>query len=275
MKFRSHYITAFLALTALFVSCSDNDTAETIAGTVGNAQLYFDNGIDGSSLSLGKTYTNANGEHLTISRLTYIISNIVFIKEDGTEYAYPKTNSYFVVNHETQSLTVKLENIPAGDYKKVRFGVGVDKAQYQLGQAAQQTFWDLAVANKLGTDWASGYRFLNFEGTFTSAAVTTQTPFAVHTGNSSSADNYREVTLLLPTTARVRTTIAPSIHIKTDINLLLDGANKIVLGSSLDAGGTSATIDTGVNVAKIADNTPSIFKVDHVHNESGDDGDED
>jgi hypothetical protein len=269
MKFQFPTITALLAATALFVSCSnDDDTPEAIEGT-GDAELFFDNGIAGDALVLGGTYTNSNGESLTINRLNYIVSNVVLIKADGSEYAYPKAESYFVISEEDDMLTVHLEAVPAGDYKKVRFGIGVDQQRYNEGEAAQQDFWNLAVANDMGTLWANGYRFINFEGSFTSAAVTGQLPFAVYQGSPAGADNYKEVTLNLPTTAHVRHDIAPSIHIKTDINQLLDGANKIVLGNNLDAGNASATIASGNNLAKIAANTPAVFTVDHVHNESG------
>ena len=256
-----------LALAACFVACNDDDSTENLNGTFGDAELYFDNGINGNDLALGTPYANSNGETLTINTLNYIISNVVFIKGDGTEYAYPKSDSYFVVNEETQQLTVHLEALPAGDYKKVRFGVGVDDSRYQQGQTAQQDFWNLAVANGLGTNWASGYRFIAMQGTFTSASVTNAAAFSVY---QNGGNNYREITLNLPTTARVRHDISPSIHIKTNINLLLDGTNKVTLGTSLNTAGTQATVDTGNTLTKIADNTAAVFSVDHVHNESGD-----
>lgn len=271
MKFQFKFIAAVIAAASLFVSCSnDDDNSKIVDGTTGDVELYFDNGIAGNQLVLGNSYTNSNNETVTINRLNYIISNVVLIKEDGTEYAYPKEDSYFIINHENNELTVHLENIPAGDYKQVRFGLGVDQERIAQGEVAQQAFWDLAVANNMGTVWANGYRFINYEGTYTDPSSGHdrhgEIPFYIYQG-SSEADNYREVTLNLPTTARVREGDVPSIHLKTDVNALLDGDNKILLHDNVDENETVTL--SGENLVKLADNTLKMFVVDHVHNGAG------
>ena len=91
----------------------------------------------------------------------------------------------------------------------------------------------------------------------------------VRQGSNTATDNYREVTLNLPTTARVRQGDMPNIHLKGDINVVLDGVNKIKLSENLNQAGTAASIMGGENLIKIAENTQSLFVVDHVHNGSG------
>lgn len=259
---------AVLALTTFFVSCSNDDSNPVVEGTTGDAEIFFDNGVAGDALIIGGTYSNSNGESLTINRLNYIVSNVVLIREDGSEYVYPKENSYFVINHADELQTVHLEDLPAGDYVKVRFGLGVDQQRYLQGETAQQSFWDLAAANDLTWTWSTGYRFINFEGVF-AANGSEELVFQVHQGSNTATDNYREVTLDLPTTARVREGEAPSIHIKTDANVILDGINKIKLNDNLNQAGTASSIMGGENLIKIAENTLSMFTVDHVHNGSG------
>jgi len=270
MKFQFNHIAAVVAAASLFVSCSNNDDSSKVTeGTTGDAELYFDNGVAGDALILGNTFTNSTGEALTINRLSYIISNLVFIKEDGTEFIYPKEESYFVISQEAELFTVHLENIPAGDYKKIRFGLGVDQQRYLQGETAQQSFWDLAAANNLTWTWSTGYKFINFEGTFTSAASAESKVFQVHQGSNTATDNYREITLNLPTTARVREDEQPSIHIKSDTNVLLDGDTKIILQDNLNGAGTAASVMGGQNLIDIAANSLKMFEVDHVHNGSG------
>lgn len=268
---------------SLFVACNNDDNASVIEeNTFGAAELYFDNGVNGDKLVLGSSYTNSNGETLTIKRFNYIISNIVLIKADGTEYIYPKAKSYFIISEEADLHTVQLENIPAGDYVKVRFGLGVDQQKYLEGETAQQEFWDYAVQHNLTWTWSTGYRFINFEGTFKPAHAAkhedheepgTGTPelfnFQIHQGSNTSTDNYREITLNLPTTVRIRKIDKPSIHIVADANKITDGQNKIVLQDNLNAAGTNASIMGGENLIKIAENTLQMFFVDHVHNGSG------
>ncbi|MGV3460481.1 MAG: MbnP family protein [Flavobacterium sp.] len=261
----------FVALSAMalfFASCSDDDNAAQ-PNTFGDAEVYFDNGVAGDALVLGSNYTNSNGETLNIERLNYIVSNFVLIDENGTQFTYPKENSYFVISEEDNRLTVHLENIPAGNYKKVKFGIGVDDQRYLQGETAQQSFWDLAAQHDLTWTWSTGYKFILFEGTFTTPQATGEKGFMVHQGSNTSTDNYREVTLNLPTTARVRPDALPSIHIKSDVNVLLDGANKISLFANLNPAGTSAGIMGGENLVKIAANSLGMFTVDHVHNGSG------
>lgn len=267
MKFQLKNTIAILALTFLFVSCSsDDDSSSVTEGTSGDVELYFDNGVNGDALILGSTYTNSNGESLTINRLNYIISNIVLIKADGTEYTYPKEESYFVISAEGDLLTAHLENVPAGDYTQLKFGIGVDEQRYLQGETAQQSFWDLATEYNLTWTWSTGYRFINFEGTYTSPEVDGEKAFQVHQGSNTATDNYREVTLSLPTTARVREGEMPNIHLKTDANVILDGINKIKLADNINEAQTATAIMGGENLITIAENTLDMFVVDHVHN---------
>jgi hypothetical protein len=274
MKFQSKYIAAVIAAATLFVSCSNDDGSKPVGGTTGDAELFFDNGVAGDGLVLGTSYTNSNNEKLTINRLNYIISNIVFVKDDGTEFAYPKEESYFIVSAEGGLQTVDLHNIPSGDYKKVRFGIGVDNERYLQGETAQQSFWDLATQYELTWTWSTGYKFILFEGTYTAPGVDGDKIFKVHQGSNTATDNYREVILDLPTTARVRQGDMPSIHLKTDVNVLLDGDNKIKLKDNLNPAGTSSEIMGGQNLIDIANNSVKMFKVDHVHNGTGGEHDE-
>lgn len=271
MKFNYIKTVALAAIATAFVSCSSDDDAtnEVIADTYGDVEFYFDNGTNGDALTLGVPYTNSMNETLTVDKLNYIISNFVLIDTDDNEVVYPKEQSYFITNQQDEIKTVHLENIPAGNYKAVRFGIGVDEQRYLQGETAQQSFWDLAAANDLTWTWSTGYRFVVFEGAFTSAENTEPIPFKVHQGSNSETDNYREVTLTLPTTARVREGETPSIHIITDVNKLLDGETKISLYDNLNQAGTAAAIMGGENLIKIADNSTEMFTVDHVHNGSG------
>ena len=271
MNIQIKNIFAVILMTITLGACSSDDSGDVIAeGETGDVGLFFDNGVNGDALILGNSYTNSNGEKLTINRLNYIVSNIVLIKADGSEYVYPKQESYFVIAQEASLFNVDLENVPAGDYTKIKFGIGVDQQQYLQGETAQQSFWDLASANNLTWTWSTGYRFINFEGTF----ATTTNPkmtynFQVHQGSNSATDNYREVTLDLPNTALVRTDMTPSIHLKTDLNVLLDGATKIKLSDNINEAGTATSIMGGENLITIAGNSQAMLKVDHVHNGAG------
>ena len=256
---------AVLALSATLTACSNDE--ETISGT-GMVALEFDNSFNGNDLILEtQTNTTASNEVLKITSIKYIISNIVLTKEDGTTYTYPKSESYFIVDEATAaSHVIDLKNVPAANYTKVTFGVGVDKDQWSAGADGQGDFLATAQAAGMMWSWSAGYKFVAFEGTFTSATVTTALPFKVHTGQTGTDYNYTTVSLDLQTKALVRTTITPQIHIITDLSKVLNSTNVIKLSDS-NASGTGANIMGGSNLPLITQNVSTMFSVDHVHND--------
>ncbi len=267
MKFQLKNIAAVLAATALFISCSNDDDTAKVSGT-GSLDVEFDNAFGGNDLILNtQSNVTSNNEGLKISTIKYIISNIVLTKEDGSTFTYPKGQSYFIVNEaDEDSHVLHLENVPAGNYTKIKFGVGVDQQQFSLGAEGQGDLLAKAQAEDLLWSWSAGYKFLAFEGTFTSPTVTEATPFMVHTGQTGTDYNYTEVTLNMPTNALVRTTITPDVHIVADLSKIIDGTNKIKLSDN-NEGGMGAMIMGGANLPLITANLNGMFSVNHVHND--------
>ena len=253
---------AILSLVITLSSCSSDDDATQELSGENNLTIEFDNSVNGDDLLLGtSTYTNSNNETLTINRFNYIVSNFVLIDAEGNEYIYSKDDSYFVISEEEAMNEVVLENIPAGDYVAMRFGVGVDQEKYLQGAAGQGDFLQIAEETNMMWSWQAGYKFLNFEGTFTSPTVTDATNFQIHMGShGSSLDNYKEVTVELPTTALVSNSLSPIVHFAVDANEILDGNTKILLSEK------AVVMIDEVKSPQIAVNATSMFRVDHVHN---------
>lgn len=257
---------AFLAIGLLLASCSGNDDNETITGT-GSIGIEFDNAFGNNDLVLNSANTATSGnEVLKVSQLKYIVSNIVLTAEDGTTFTYPKSESYFIVDESDEgSLVLDLYGVPAANYTKVKFGIGVDEAYYNLGQAAQAGFASLAQAAGLLPSWENGYKFLDMEGTFTTSNYPQETPYLILTGKTAANYNYKEITLSLPTKALVRTDITPEIHIVADVSKSIDGTNKISLANNVS--GNVANITDGANVGLMTQNLDGVFSVAHVHND--------
>ena len=267
MKNTLYRALAIVTLSMSLFSCSSDDNNETITGN-GKITLKFDNSYGANDLILNtQGNTTSNNEVLKINLVKYIVSNVVFTKADGTTFPYPKNKSYFIADESTAAgQQFQLADIPAGDYTKVKFGIGVDEEQWKLGAAGQGDFLAKADAAGMMWSWAAGYKFLAFEGTFTSSTVTTATPFMIHTGKTGTDYNYTEVTLDLPTKALVRTNITPAVHIITDLSKIIDGKNKIKLSDN-NMGGMGAMIMGGANLPLITQNISAMFRVDHVHND--------
>ncbi|MFC6875821.1 MbnP family protein [Flavobacterium myungsuense] len=269
MKFQLKHTIAILAIAFLFTSCSNDDNnEETISGN-GAITLEFDNVFKTANFAFNTNYTNSNGEVLNVTKLKYIVSNIVLTKEDGSTFIVPKSESYFIVDESIEeSQDITLLNIPAGNYKSVQFGIGVDRAQWELGADGQGDF--LAKAQTAGMMWAwtGGYKFVNFEGTFTTPTNTTPTNFKVHTGKTMVSGvenyNYATVTLNFPENekALVRTSITPEVHLFVDVSKILDGNTVINLADAI-----GGNIMGGAKLATITENLNAMISVNHIHND--------
>lgn len=255
----SKYIAAFLFVATL-AACSSSE--EVLTGE-GNVTLEFDNAYNNSDLLLETApYSANNTEKIKINKVKYIVSNIRLETATGSVFTYPKNESYFIVDESVEaSQFITLKNVPEDDYTKVTFGIGVDQEKYLEGATGQGDF--LAKAQEAGMmwSWQAGYKFMVFEGTYTSENTTTETAFAFHMGSHGTAvDNYKEVSLDLTNSARIRTDLTPVIHIVSDVSNILDGTTKFLLDDA-----AQIHVD-GVKSPQIATNVSGMFVIDHVHN---------
>ena len=174
--------------------------------------------------------------------MKYVISNISLVKADGKEVPYNIDNldkGATVVNlADAKTFDYILTDIPAGNYKEIKLGLGVKKElNTLLDQEKFPKFFKLTGKNetKMHWEWGTGYRFTKIEGKYDNNTE----DFSIHTGSTRKNNNiedpfvpgvdaFREVTLSLPSNAVVGTK-APKITIKADFDKLLNGTNKITL----------------------------------------------
>ncbi|UOX32218.1 hypothetical protein LXD69_09125 [Flavobacterium sediminilitoris] len=260
MKFQFKNIIALLSVFLVLTSCSNDDEVVN-KESIGSIKLEFDQIYNDANFAANTPYTNSNGEVIKVTKAKYIVSNVQLTKEDGSIYTVPKSESYFLIDELTPATTlVQIPNIPVGNYTKVTFGIGVDEEQFNLGATGQGNFLEIAQTAGMMWSWSAGYKFVAFEGTFTSTTVISDTQFKVHTGKTGDNYNYTAVTLDLPDNALVRENIVPQVHIMTDLSQLIDGTNKINLSEQ-------ATIMGGNKLALITANISNMFEVHHVHND--------
>lgn len=255
-----------LMLCTYITSCSsDDDTTEDLTGQTGTLALKFDNGVGDQDFIFGTTYTKSNGESYQLETLKYIISNVRFKDSNGNVFMYPTDDNMFIVDeangNNAGEIYINLDNIPAADYTEVTFGVGIDQDRYALGAEGQGSFLETAQNAGMMWSWATGYRFMRFDGTYSSNLVTDEA-LNIHMGSVGTAlDNYREVTLTFPNTVRVRTNAAPQVHIVADIAQVFDGVTSV----NFDDGYAQVHVSADTTPV-IANNMMHIFEVHHVHN---------
>jgi len=275
MKIYKFLSLLLIAITQLTISsCRNSDDDDIQDSTSGNLQVKFENGFNnlGDIVLNQTTQTSTNGQEHNFSTLKYIVSNISLIDENGTEFQYnyndPDKGAFIINQAEAKGGInyIDLTEIPKGNYKKIKFALGISPTAYLLGQNGQGIFWEKAKQEGMAWSWAAGYIFTKLEGKYGTSSADTE--FMNHTGNmgdttaNGTANLYREVTLDLPTTARVSKDITPSVHILADFNQYLSGKTALILDTS-----NNMAMGSSQHLVNVSNNLINMFKVDHVHND--------
>ncbi len=244
-----------MACVAIGLASCKKEEAEIIGS--GTLNFEFENVVDNASLELNtKTYTNASSEDFNISTFKYYVSNIELTDSKGSIYKVPE--NYFLIDQsEESSLKPMIEGIPAGDYTKISFTIGVDSARNFAGAQTDA----LDPLNGMFWTWNSGYIFVKLEGS-SPASVATNNKLAFHIGGASATTNaIRKTSIdLAPYTLRIRTDKVPEVHIKVNVAKMFTGKQDISFA-------TYNTMHGGANALLIANNyAEGMFSLDHIHN---------
>ncbi|TYR35513.1 hypothetical protein FXV77_12360 [Sphingobacterium phlebotomi] len=286
MKTLKNYLLLSVCALAC-IACSKNDDNPV----ANNITLHFHNTFKGETIVLGDATsstatvnTSAEGQVHHFSELKYVISNIRLVKVDGNENPYNINDldkGATVINHaKPQTLDYVLANIPTGEYKQIKFGLGVKPELNTLDQVKFPNFYAEAGANdtKMHWEWGTGYRFTKIEGFYDND----HKEISIHTGSTvegtegeeetytQGVNAYRDITLDLATHAVVGQ-VSPKITIKADFDNLLSGkTNTITLGP----GNATPSVHTAANMVLFVDNLggdgsddrTGIFSIESIEN---------
>lgn len=246
-------IIALCTIALLLLSCNeDNDDMDTAYGSL---NLVFENTVASSPLTLNtQTYANLSGEGYSVSELKYIISNIQLTRSDNTVHTIPVDKSYFVIN-EAGIKTALLDSIPVGDYTGINFGFGVDPTRYPIESGSVNFIPTAEEAGMLWT-WSAGYKFLKFEGTYSTTVDTDDAnPFTYHVGShGANLDNYKEINLAFAKAVTASSTTTQIINF--DVAKIFDSTNTMSLVAKDDI-----QVDPE-NAPKIAENVRTAFSIE-------------
>lgn len=249
-------IIGFLATTLLWSCKKENNINENTER--GTFTLEFEHLVNGTPLVLNTaTYKNANGDNFNISVFKYYVSNLILTKTDGTTYHVPE--SYYLIDASKPSTFLnEIKDVPVGDYSKVSFLIGVDKARNLAG--AQTGALD--PVNGMFWTWNSGYIFVKLEGNSPQSTAANQS-LTFHIGGIVDPNNTirtlsTELNPLNP--LRIRTDKKPQLHFKTNVERMFTGKQTVNFATlNFTMGGANATV--------IADNYANdFFVLDHIHN---------
>jgi hypothetical protein len=222
----------------------------------GALTVNFENVAGTEPLQLDtKWYTNQNADSFTVSILRYYISNIQFIKADGSALA--EVESYHLIDQaKVTSRTLTFNNLPYGTYKGIRFLIGVDSARNVSG--AQSGALD--PSNGMFWSWSSGYIMAKLEGERPKLAGATRT-ITFHIGGFSGQYNaLKKVELDFGSSATINASTLPVITLHADVLEWFKVPNIIKFNDF------SSAMMPSANSRKMADNYSDMFTVKSVRN---------
>ncbi|HUQ67277.1 MAG TPA: MbnP family protein [Flavitalea sp.] len=250
-----------LLIGIILLSCKkeNNGYNANFRGLLG---LEFDNVAGSEDLKLiTGTYTNASGETFSVRNLQYFISNISLVKTDGTEYIVPQDSSYFMINESASVNAMPVLKIPEGEYKELRFIVGVDSLRNTMDISKRTGVLAPTLNNYFNEN--NGYIFFNMEGTSPQAPGGT---YKFHIGGyggktSATINNIKKISIDLSARGmvKIREGNESVIHMLVDVTRVFTGTTNVSLA-------TNNIVEFHPFSVNIANNYALMYTHDHTHN---------
>ena len=259
----SFKLNLLILLAVLFFGTEKIDDELPRGKELVDLTLQFDNVAGGRDLVLNsENYTNASGESFSVSQLQYFVSNMKFVCPNGKEYSVNQDDSYFLVQeHEPATQTIKLK-VPAAEYSKLTFVLGVDSLRNTMPIDKRTGVLDPASSmdNGMYWSWNSGYIFFKMEG---SSKVAPEDPtgnrkFRYHIGGfggytARTINNIKTISLDLAKlgTAKAKKGQNATIHIKADILKTFNGASNLSIAARSNVMFSEYSVNVANNYSKM------------------------
>ena len=197
-------------------------------------------------------YQTSAGETLSVTRVSYLVSDFELQRDDGSWLEL--SNSVAWLDFDQNRDTVRLENIPTGAFRTVRFLVGLDTnmnhadvTKFPAGHPLNPNL------NGLHWSWQGGYIFMALEGLWRNASGQLD-GWAYHLARDTNA---------------VRVTLATPLEITNETKVELDFDLATVLNApqplSFAKDGSSTHSRDGDPVcAALVKNLAGAFRVHHI-----------
>jgi len=249
-------IVAVMALVCTTISSCKKDKTETPIpeNTTGTIAFHLHTNADTAEVEhYDSVYQMGDGRKITVTKAQLYISNIQLVKLDGSTL-----NVAGVIKLKKQEEEVySIGSVPAGNYKSVKFDVGLNAATNAAVPAAsdstlnQPSMWFDMMAQP------SGFVFVNFQGTVDTTIAANGTvgqmqPFSYKIGTNA---NLKNVTL-----PDQNYTVSPNqvhyIHITVDYGMLFMGI-QLNVNSNLNM--NTVSDNASAHGTQLADNISMMF----------------
>ncbi len=169
----------------------DPQDTTSVDSSMASLRINIQNVVDSLPLILNSNnwYINSSNDSFSISTYKYYLSNIELIREDNSIFKEPE--SYRLIDaDDASSGNFRIDSIPVGTYRSIRFLIGVDPERNTSG--AQTGALD--PKHGMFWDWNTGYIMAKMEGTSPSAPF--GGTFGYHLGGFQNKDNVLQLITL-------------------------------------------------------------------------------
>lgn len=171
------------------------------------------------------TNQTAARQKISVTRLDFLLSDIALRRTDGEWIE--RTNWFVYVSGREGRTRFGLEDVPAGNYGRLRFHIGL-QPQFDHADAAQ---WPAGhplnpQVNGLHWGWAGGYVFLALEGRWERLRAS-ENGYSFHLANDPQL-----MTVELPVELNLH--FDATLNLALDVNKIFDAANRIPLSDNTD-----------------------------------------
>ncbi len=248
--------TLVVALLLAVTACKKKNTNPTDSSSVdaptGILTFHLHTNIDATEVdAYNIDVPTTEGRVISLSMAQMYISEIELVKLDGSTLSVPGTEIKVF-----ESEAIEVGNVPIGNYKSVRFKVGLPAAANALNPSSSK---DSIILNRPEMWFSSaaqpdGYVFMNVQGKIDTTAAMNGTPiaFSYKIGTNT---NYVQIAMPDRNFTVLKDQVS-YVHMIADYSRLFDGIDLTVL-SNLSVNSVS---DNALPLAaKIKNNIPKMF----------------
>lgn len=196
----------------------------------GALALEFSHEIQGQPMTINNAATLEDGSPITFSALRYWFSNLVLVGDVGVaDHVVP--DCYYLIEQTrgTTRVRIDLTDLPAGQYRGLRFNVGVDEAH---NHSLDTLAGELNAGVGMSWNWNSGFIFMKAEGEVGLSSDGFEKSFTFHIGRD---ESLREVEL--DQVFQVGSDRGAQLRLRAELTQIFDGLtrenNLSILGGSV------------------------------------------
>jgi cytochrome c peroxidase len=195
------------------------------AARAANLEITFAPRFNGAPLAFDwLTNQTAAGQTVSVTRLDFLVSDIVLHRTDGRWLAPSNQFAYISAREGRTNFTV--ENMPLGNFDRIRFDIGVLPAVNHADAAQWPAEHPLnAEVNQMYWSWSREYVFLALEGAWQNGAK--QSGFSYHL-----ATDRQLMTIELPVALNTGGDL--ELQVALDVDKILSGVKPIRLSDATD-----------------------------------------